>query len=99
MSKIINVEFSSDSDDKNPKSRKTKSANAKAIEGGLTMETFATLSHTLRATVDCTKHLLDKKEFQHDLPGKVNNDPVEMHFCQMRSMSGMNAALSAESFC
>ena len=61
ISEIIDVEFSSDSDDENPKSSKTKSANTKAIEGGLSMETFTTLSHTLRATVDCVKYLLDEK--------------------------------------
>lgn len=93
------MEFSSDSDDEKPKSSKIKSANVKAIESELSMETFTTLSHTLRATVDYMKHLLDEKGFQCVLPGKINDDPLEMHFCKLKSMSGMNAALSAESFC
>ena len=63
------------------------------------METYAILSHTLRAIADCIKYLLDEKGFKYVLPGKIHNDPIEMYFCKMRSMSGMNAALSVESFC
>lgn len=95
----IDAEFSSDLDDEKPKSSRNKSTNTKAIEGGLSMETFTTLNHTLRDTVDCAKCLLDEKGLSCVLPGKINNDPAEMHFCKMRSMSGMNAALSAELFC
>ena len=33
------------------------------------------------------------------LPGKLNNDMIEMHFYLMRRMSGANMALDVKSFC
>ena len=76
-----------------------KTKGTKAIEGGLSVETFTTLSHALRAMADCMTCLKDEKGFEFVLPGKIHNDPIEMHFCKMRGVSGMNMALSVETFC
>ena len=49
----------------------TDSNNKQTVVGGLSMETFFTLSHALRAMTDCVKHLLDVKIFKYVLPGKM----------------------------
>ena len=64
MSEMINIKFSSDSDDEKQKGSKLKDTNTKAIKSGLSMKTYAILSHTLRAIIDCIKYLLDKKGFK-----------------------------------
>ena len=55
ISEIIEQELGDDSSTKN-------SNNKKTIFGGLTMETFFTLAHTLRAMAECIKYLLDVKK-------------------------------------
>ena len=42
-------------------SKPTDSNNNQTVVGGLSLETFFTLSHTLRAMTDCIKYLLDVK--------------------------------------
>ena len=65
ISEMINIEFSSDLDDEKQKLSKLKGTNTKAIEGELSIETYAILSHTFRAIVDYIKYLLDKKGFKY----------------------------------
>ena len=70
-----------------------------AIESELSVETFTTLSYTLRAILDFIKFLLDEKRFACVLLGKIYSNPIEMCFCKMRGMLGMDMELNAESFC
>ena len=51
-------------------------------------------SHHLR-----NKHDNIFKNNEINKNGKIHNDPVEMCFYEMRSMSGMKMKMSAESFC
>ena len=59
---------------------------------------FFTLSYTLRAMDECIEYLLDVKKVTCVLPGKLNNDPIEMCFCLMRSMPGADMALNVKYF-
>lgn len=66
------------------------------IKGRLSVETLTTLTYILRALVDCAKYLLDEKRVKHVLIRKIYSNPIEMNFCMMRGILGMNAVLSSE---
>ena len=97
ISEIVDKDLSSVSEDENKNENKTKGTHA--IEGGISMETFATLSRTWRAMVDCTTRLKDAKGYACVLLWKIYDDPAEICFWKMRYVSWMSMALSAESFC
>ena len=65
---------------------------------GISQETFFTLSHALRAFSECIKILLVEEKFLHVLPGRMNNDPIEMRFSLNRCLSGNHLALDIASF-
>ncbi|KNC84032.1 hypothetical protein SARC_03742 [Sphaeroforma arctica JP610] len=65
----------------------------KPLKDGLTQETFFTLSHSLRGLAACKRYLLNSKGFKLVLPGRINNDPIEMSFSIARAMAGGNSHL------
>ena len=71
----------------------------KALIGGLSEETFFSLSHTMRSFPDCIIELLEIQKFKYVLPGRINNDPIELRFSLNRYLAGNDLALDVASFC
>ena len=71
----------------------------KPLVGGLSTDTFLTLSHTLRCYAEFIAHLVNQKKCRYVLPGFSNNDRIEKYFCFMRYLAGMHLALDITSFC
>lgn len=76
-----------------------KSPGRNPLIGGLSADTFLSLSHALRCYADFIEYLLAKKHFKHVLPGFSNNDRIEKYFCFMRCLASMHLALDIASFC
>ena len=53
----------------------------------------------MRSFPDCIVELLETQKFKHVLPGRINNDPIEMRFSLNRHLSGNDLALDVASFC
>ena len=75
------------------------SKNDQTVVGSLSVETFFALPRALRDVTDRMKYLLEARNFKCVLPGKMSNDPIEPHFCLMRSAPGASVAIGAKFFC
>ena len=94
------ISFFMDENEKNEeKEEYQQTQGRKALIGGLSEETFFSLSHTMRLFPDCIVELLETHKFKHVLPGRINNDPIEMRFSLNRHLSGNDLALDVASFC
>ena len=101
MSQFIDIENETTIENEKSKDEveEKKKTGRKPLIGGLSSDTFFTLSHTLRAYSDIICYLLDEKKFYFVLPGNINNDRIEIYFSYMRYLSGMHLSLDIASFC
>ena len=76
----------------------SKKGGRKCLIGGLSEETFFTLSHTLKCFSDLIIDLIIKKGFEFVLSGKIDNDPIELRFGINRYLAGNYLALDVLTF-
>ena len=73
-------------------------AGRKSIFGGLSEETFFSLSFALKSFVHVIRHLLKNCKIKYVLTGRLNNDPIELHFSFIRFLSGSFTSLNVASY-